>query len=347
MKIYLVGGAVRDELLGIPVKDRDFVVTGSTINEMLDKGYAQVGKGFPVFLHPQTKEEYALARKERKIALGHDGFAFEFTPQTTLEEDLERRDLTINAIAKSNSGELIDPYHGEDDLAQKKLRHVSEAFKEDPLRVLRVCRFKAKLPEFTIAQETFELMQGMIHSNDFAALSKHRLWQELLKSLDYEKPELFFEVLHELGYFPRSLRAKISTHNHQHPDPIVKFACLFKDSALLTWIQDVFHPPKDFVFLAKVIQQHTSLIQGNYNGEAILSCLKGLKAFSNEKWLPIFAKCAAIQGNDALGDILNRAIKAAKNISARSPQIKATGPELGAAIEQARIESINQLLASL
>ena len=151
MKIYCVGGAVRDELLGRPVSDRDWVVVGATPEEMLERGFLPVGKDFPVFLHPQTKEEYALARTERKTGRGYHGFAFHASPEVTLEEDLARRDLTINAMARDETGRLIDPYGGLEDLRRKVLRHVSPAFAEDPVRILRVARFSARLPDFTLA----------------------------------------------------------------------------------------------------------------------------------------------------------------------------------------------------
>ena len=177
MKIYLVGGAVRDQLLGFPIKERDWVVVGATIQEMLSQGYRQVGKEFPVFLHPKTNEEYALARLERKVRLGYKGFSFDASPTVTLEEDLERRDLTINAMAQTTSGELIDPYGGKKDLDQKILRHVSAAFSEDPVRILRVGRFLARYYYlgFSVAEETTALMTSMTKAGEVDALVAERV----------------------------------------------------------------------------------------------------------------------------------------------------------------------------
>lgn len=195
MKIYLVGGAVRDELLNIPVKERDWVVVGATQNEMLLKNYKQVGKDFPVFLHPKTKEEYALARKERKIGKGYHGFEFDTDASVTLEQDLMRRDLTINAIAQSESGELIDPYHGIEDLNQRILRHISPAFSEDPVRILRVARFAARFSDFMVADETNSLMKKMVEAGEVNALVAERVWKEFEKAMSEVAPWRFLEVL--------------------------------------------------------------------------------------------------------------------------------------------------------
>jgi len=205
MQIYKVGGCVRDELLGLPVKDRDWVVVGATPEEMLTAGYKPVGKDFPVFLHPQTHEEYALARTERKTAPGYTGFAFHASPGVSLEDDLKRRDLTINAMAETETGELIDPYHGRDDLEQRLLRHVSPAFMEDPVRILRVARFAARLAEFNfhVAEETLELMRGMVANGEVDALVPERVWQETVRALGEATPTRFFEVLRDCGALAR------------------------------------------------------------------------------------------------------------------------------------------------
>jgi tRNA nucleotidyltransferase (CCA-adding enzyme) len=194
---YLVGGAVRDQLLGLPIKDRDWVVIGSTPEHMQELGYRAVGKDFPVFLHPVTREEYALARTERKTAAGHGGFEFNTAPDITLEEDLIRRDLTINAIARTTDGEIIDPYHGVTDLENRILRHVSEAFAEDPLRVLRVARFCAQLTPygFTLAPETIELMRQIGLSGELNALTPERVFAELERALGTPAPQQFFTAL--------------------------------------------------------------------------------------------------------------------------------------------------------
>lgn len=201
MQIYLVGGAVRDQLLQLPVYDRDWVVVGSSPQAMLAAGFQAVGKDFPVFLHPKTKEEHALARTERKTGVGYTGFACHYAPDVTLEEDLLRRDLTINAMAQDESGQVIDPYGGQRDLAAKVLRHVSPAFVEDPLRVLRVARFAAKLAHlgFTVAEETMQLMADIAQSGELGHLTAERVWQEWHKSLSTHHPEVFLQVLRDCG----------------------------------------------------------------------------------------------------------------------------------------------------
>lgn len=201
MQIYLVGGAVRDRILGRDVYDRDWVVVGAAPDEMLAEGYQQVGKDFPVFLHPQTKEEYALARTERKSGKGYHGFDVFSDPSVTLEEDLIRRDLTINAMAEDDKGNVIDPFHGQADIEARVLRHVSDAFSEDPLRVLRVARFATKLHSFgfQVADETLELMAKMTQSGELSYLTPERVWQEVVKVLACDKPSVFFEVLDQVG----------------------------------------------------------------------------------------------------------------------------------------------------
>jgi tRNA nucleotidyltransferase (CCA-adding enzyme) len=203
MKIYAVGGAIRDTLMGLPVHDIDYVVVGSSVEEMLAQGYRPVGKDFPVFLHPATQAEYALARTERKTGKGYKGFLFYADPTVTLEQDLERRDLTINAMAQEVGsdgkwvGPILDPYNGQDDLASKIFRHVSDAFAEDPLRLLRIARFAARFPEFTVAPETMDALQAIVRSNELSALSAERIWQELARGFTASKPMRMFQVLLE------------------------------------------------------------------------------------------------------------------------------------------------------
>ncbi|MCH8931259.1 MAG: multifunctional CCA tRNA nucleotidyl transferase/2'3'-cyclic phosphodiesterase/2'nucleotidase/phosphatase, partial [Proteobacteria bacterium] len=201
MEIYLVGGAVRDRCLGLPVREKDWVVTEATPEEMLRLGYRQVGREFPVFIHPETGEEYALARTERKTAPGYKGFKVHASPEVTLVQDLQRRDLTINAMAVDSAGKLIDPCGGREDLEKKKLRHVSAAFKEDPVRLLRVARFAARFADagFTIAEETMELMRGMVADGEADALVAERIWQETHTALQEPRPQVFFQVLRDCG----------------------------------------------------------------------------------------------------------------------------------------------------
>ena len=211
MNIYAVGGAIRDELLGVPVQDRDYVVVGATPEQMVSQGYRPVGKDFPVFLHPQTHEEYALARTERKTAAGYHGFQFFYAPDVTLEEDLARRDLTINAMAREVrpdgvlTGPVIDPFNGQADLQARVFRHVSDAFLEDPVRILRVARFAARFTDFTVAPETMALMRKMVEAGEVDALVAERVWQEVSRGLMERRPSRMFEVLRECGALARIL----------------------------------------------------------------------------------------------------------------------------------------------
>jgi tRNA nucleotidyltransferase (CCA-adding enzyme) len=256
MQIYKVGGAVRDRLLGKTVADTDWVVVGATTDEMLSQGFRPVGADFPVFLHPKTGEEYALARTERKSAPGYGGFIFHADPEVSLEEDLIRRDLTINAIAEDAQGRLTDPYHGQEDLKSRILRHVSPAFAEDPLRVLRVARFAARYAEdgFTIAPETMTLMQQLSESGELEALTPERSWKEISRALMENQPQVFIQVLRECGALkvlfpevdalfgvpqPAAHHPEIDTGQHVlsvleqaaiHHQPLsVRWACLLHD----------------------------------------------------------------------------------------------------------------------
>lgn len=256
MKVYLVGGAVRDELLGRRVNEWDYVVVGATPEDLLSKGFHQVGRDFPVFLHPQTKREYALARTERKTAPGYRGFVVHADPDVTLEEDLRRRDLTINALARDEQGTLIDFYGGRSDLEDRLLRHISAAFAEDPVRILRVARFAARYADlgFRVAQETIALMRIMVEEGEVDALVSERVWQELVKALREPKPSRFFEVLRDCGALsrlfpevdhlfgvpqPEKWHPEIDTGIHTmmvldmavrlSPDPEVAFAALTHD----------------------------------------------------------------------------------------------------------------------
>ena len=245
MRVFLVGGAVRDQLLRLEIKDRDFVVLNSTPETMLKKGYTQVGKDFPVFLHPTTREEYALARTERKQGIGYAGFSCYAGQDVTLEEDLARRDLTINAIAQADDGQLIDPYHGQQDLKDKVLRHISPAFSEDPLRVLRVARFAARFAHFgfKVAAETMQLMTRLSNSGELQSLSAERIWIETEKALTTDNPQTYFQVLrdcHALAVlFPEIDRLfGIPAPKRWHPEidtgihtlMVLQQACLLSDS---------------------------------------------------------------------------------------------------------------------
>ncbi len=254
MKSYQVGGSVRDQLLGLPVQDRDWVVVGATPADMEAHGFKLVGADFPVFLHPETHEEYALARTERKTAPGYKGFIVHAAPDVTLEEDLKRRDLTVNAMALDEKGVLIDPFHGAEDLKNKLLRHVSPAFAEDPVRILRVARFAARFLSFRVADETNALMRNMIENGEVDALVPERVWAELERALGEKRPARFFEVLRECGALeklfpelerlygvpqPEKYHPEIDTGVHTmmvldqaariSPDTCVRFAALLHD----------------------------------------------------------------------------------------------------------------------
>ena len=220
MKVYAVGGAIRDTLMGLPVNDVDYVVVGSSVDEMLAQGFRPVGKDFPVFLHPETQAEYALARTERKTGTGYKSFHFYADPTVSLEEDLQRRDLTINAMAQEVGpdgkwfGPIIDPYNGQADLAAKVFRHVSDAFAEDPLRLLRIARFAARFPEFSVADETLFALKAIVQSGELSALSAERVWQELARGLVASKPMHMFQVLLNTGaaqvLLPSNLTANLA-----------------------------------------------------------------------------------------------------------------------------------------
>ncbi|QJE03228.1 multifunctional CCA tRNA nucleotidyl transferase/2'3'-cyclic phosphodiesterase/2'nucleotidase/phosphatase [Massilia forsythiae] len=219
MRSYIVGGAVRDDLLGLPVKDRDWVVVGATPEQMVAQGFRPVGKDFPVFLHPHTQEEYALARTERKTAPGYHGFVFHTAPEVTLEDDLVRRDLTINAMARAEDGGIVDPYGGLRDLQDKVFRHVSEAFAEDPVRILRLARFAARFAEFTVAAPTMALMRAMVEAGEVDALVPERVWQELARGLMERTPSRMLAVLRDCGALARilpELDASSDAPRHAH-----------------------------------------------------------------------------------------------------------------------------------
>jgi tRNA nucleotidyltransferase (CCA-adding enzyme) len=258
-QIYLVGGAIRDKILGLNHKEADYVVVGATPEAMTQAGFIPVGKDFPVFLHPQTHEEYALARTERKTARGHQGFNFYTAPNITLEEDLKRRDLTINAIAEDAQGQQIDPYHGQQDLQQKILRHVSAAFAEDPLRIFRVARFRAYLGrfDFSIAPKTLKLMTAMVKDGAIDELSDERIWQEFDKALKTTHPELFLLTLKEVDalkyILPKLSEQGLNALMHakkEVDDQIISFAALTFEGPYLKKC------PNDFADLANLVRTH-------------------------------------------------------------------------------------------
>ena len=273
MQIYKVGGCIRDKLLGLPVSDNDFVVVGSSPEEMSELGFKAVGSDFPVFLHPETHEEYALARSERKIAIGYRGFSFNASPEISLEEDLARRDITINAIAEDETtGELIDPFGGQIDLQKKVIRHVSNAFVEDPLRVLRVARFSAKL-NFKVAEDTLYLMLQIVKSGELKSLSAERIWLEISKALMTKYSANFFKILHAVGALEQVLPEFMPVV--ENPDSMLLYQ---KISAKM--FADNYSIEKRFAIMCY-------FISGNYTQSEIRSFLEKVSVSNRSKRLAL------------------------------------------------------------
>jgi tRNA nucleotidyltransferase (CCA-adding enzyme) len=277
VKAYVVGGAVRDELLGLPVRDRDHVVVGATPQEMVRLGYKPVGKDFPVFLHPATHEEHALARTERKSGPGYKGFTVHAAPEVTLEDDLRRRDLTINAIAKAEDGTLIDPFGGRKDLERRVLRHVSEAFAEDPVRILRVARFAARFA-FDVAPETLLLMKKMVASGEADALVPERVWQEFAKGLGEPHAPRMFEVLKETGLLFPEIKDWPERFSGSLP---VRFAHLMwpLGESEVSALCDRLRAPNEVRDLALVAVRNRNALGSAASPEALLGLLKATDAF--------------------------------------------------------------------
>lgn len=312
MKIYLVGGAVRDKLLGIPHQEKDWVVVGATVEDMLNQGYRQVGKEFPVFLHPKTNEEYALARMERKVKPGYKGFTFDTSPNVTLEDDLIRRDLTINAMAETPDGQLIDPYHGKEDLKARILRHVSPAFAEDPVRILRVARFIARYAHlgFKIAPETIQLMQKMVLAGEVDALVPERVWKELERAFAEKNPEQFFASLDACKalavLFPQLNMAgdgiKALNQATQLTDsPLIRFSALFHDlpdpKMDLSDLHRRYRIPNAYRELANLTAMHyqTAMQTRNLSADELLDLLQKLDIFRRkERFEDFLMACQAI-----------------------------------------------------
>ena len=380
MEIFLVGGAVRDKLLGLPVQERDWVVVGATPQEMLALGYRQVGKDFPVFLHPETKEEYALARTERKVAPGYKGFEFHTDPGVTLEEDLLRRDLTINAMAENANGDIVDPYGGQEDLAAGRLRHVSPAFAEDPVRILRVARLAARFAKwgFSVAHKTNALMRNMVTDGEVDYLVPERVWAEVAKALVADAPERFFSVLHgcqalgvlfpeiereyaaqPVGHAPRDLPTALSRlqHSARHSDdPQVRFATLMVSlGANLEMAQRLsqaenlcerFRIPNDFTRLALLAIQLADR-SARRDADTVLDMMQAAGACRNQtRWaqlLAVYRFCDLI--DQTYADTLDEARRAACQISAASLEgAGLDGPALGRAIAARRRQVIETVL---
>jgi len=358
MEIYLVGGAVRDELLGLPVKEKDYVVVGATIDDMLKLGYRQVGKDFPVFLHPKTKEEYALARMERKVGRGYTGFDFDASPSVTLEEDLLRRDLTINAIARNETtAKLIDPFHGQDDIQKKVLRHVSPAFVEDPVRILRVARFAARFASlsFQVAPETMQLMQEMVKSGEVDALVPERVWKECERALQEKQPTVFFQVLadsHALpSLFPEIKLDYLKTLSHAakiSADPEIRFAALMSqlNASELTSLCNRNRIPSAFKELAELtIKLRADYIRAtDMDAEALLGFLQAADMFRRkERFVKLLMVCDAVTGNAVSAMLLAEVSQKIDEITYHDlPSM--SGPEIGQQRNLQRLDVIKTFL---
>jgi tRNA nucleotidyltransferase (CCA-adding enzyme) len=353
MKIYLVGGAVRDQLLDLPVKEKDWVVTGASVQDMLNRGFRQVGKDFPVFLHPETQEEYALARVERKIGRGYTGFEFDTSPAVTLEEDLLRRDLTINAIAKTPTGEIIDPYHGEEDLQKKILRHVSPAFAEDPVRILRVGRFAARFG-FSVAPETITLMKQMVKSGEVDALVAERVWKELERALIEKYPVKFFECLDVCGalniLFPAIQLDNpgiqcLAKKPFIAPLSLIRFAILLhalSEDEIRSFC-DRYRIPSDHRDLALLVSRYLPQYEKAkiLSAEELLDLLYQLDAFRRparfNDFLQVCDACSFESRSRWLYDVFQIAVNTPQTISS---ELK--GKEIAERIKQLRLNAIKQ-----
>lgn len=350
MDVYLVGGAVRDELLGRRVSERDWVVVGATADEMLAAGYRQVGRDFPVFLHPETSDEYALARTERKTGPGHQGFEVHADPSVTLEEDLIRRDLTINAMARSGSGELIDPFGGQADLEARLLRHVSGAFAEDPLRVFRVARFAAVLPEFSVADETRSLMAQMAADGVLAELSAERVWGELAKALAGSAPVRFVEVLRDVSALEPWLPEFASA------DPCMPIPPMSPAQAFATYVSALdpeaivamtvrLKAPKACARLAGWVARHRPQWSDWRRADAgdLVRALEAVHAFRPDSDLEEALTVCAVLGGAALPALKQAVAQVRTSVQVES--LRAAGLEgaaLGQALTDARRERLEQ-----
>jgi tRNA nucleotidyltransferase (CCA-adding enzyme) len=345
VKVYLVGGAVRDELLGLPVKERDYVVVGATPEEMERLGFKPVGKDFPVFLHPETHEEYALARTERKSGRGYKGFQVHASPEVTLEEDLKRRDLTVNAMAKAEDGALIDPFGGRKDLDAKVLRHVSEAFAEDPVRILRVARFAARFG-FKVHEGTMKLMQDMVSSGEADFLVPERVWQEFSRGLGERHPELMFQVLQRSG-----LSRKLLPELKGIPATLSRAPSLPVRFALLTWgltevevstLCERLRAPNEVRELALTVHRVKDKLK-SASPQALLELLKRADAFRRPERFAELLEAARLAEPGLDTGRIERALKAAAGVDAGAVAAKASTPaQIPQLIDEARIKAIGR-----
>ena len=355
LQAYVVGGAVRDALLGLPHGDRDWVVIGATPEEMVKRGFIPVGGDFPVFLHPKTKEEYALARTERKSGHGYKGFTFYTGVDVTLEEDLRRRDLTVNAIAQAESGALIDPLNGQTDLQARVFRHVGEAFKEDPVRILRLARFAARFVDFTVASETMTLCRAMVQDGEVDALVPERVWQELSRGLMCRQPSRMVQVLDEAGVLPRALPQWRSSGRvlTAVDSPLAQTLALDARYALFCLstedrasLSRQLRAPGDCADMARLLPVVLEACQAQQNAESVLSLFEVCDALRKPDRLRALLRTAAVvavvnaeQWEQRLQCVLGvDAGQAAKQVSHPA--------EIKAAVRQARLSALISTLPS-
>ena len=376
MKIYAVGGAIRDTLMGLPLHDIDYVVVGSSVDEMIAKGFRPVGKDFPVFLHPETQAEYALARTERKTGKGYKGFNFYADPSVTLEQDLERRDLTINAMAQEvgadgkQFGPIIDPYNGQEDLAAKVFRHVSDAFAEDPLRLLRIARFAARFPEFSVAPETLSALKAIVQSGELNDLSAERIWQELARGLVASKPMRLFQVLLDAGAARTILGPSLTTQLSEESfrEELIAYFSLAGNSieercaiALMnlpaneirSWAECV-RMPIDVRDFSEIFSDLRVLI--NKYPNASYQAVDVLNWFNRaDVWRKPDRAQALLNLADKLGMPVSpltnamrttQAINTAEIIAGVAAEDRSNGERIGSAFESARLSAITMALAS-
>jgi tRNA nucleotidyltransferase (CCA-adding enzyme) len=342
VKIYLVGGAVRDELLGLPAKERDYVVVGATPEEMARQAFKPVGKDFPVFLHPKTHEEYALARTERKSGRGYKGFTVYASPEVTLEEDLKRRDLTINAMAKAEDGTLIDPFGGRKDLEARILRHVSEAFAEDPVRILRLARFAARFG-FRVADETMKLMKDMVVSGEADYLVPERVWQEFARGLAEPHPELMFEVLQRAGFLQKAFPEIKAWPRRLSGSLPVRFA-------VLTWpleekevqaLCERLRAPNEVRELALAACRNREGLKSS-SPESLLGVLKGADALRRPERFAELLEAARLAEPGIDTARIERERAAAAAVDAGAIAGSGRGADIGRLIDQARLKAIRE-----
>jgi tRNA nucleotidyltransferase (CCA-adding enzyme) len=343
VKVYLVGGAVRDELLGVPLQERDYVVVGSTPEEMVRLGFKPVGKDFPVFLHPKTHAEYALARTERKSGRGYKGFTVYASPEVTLEEDLRRRDLTINAMARSEDGKLIDPFGGKKDLEAGVLRHVSEAFAEDPVRILRVARFAARFG-FSVHPSTLKLMEQMVQAGEADFLVPERVWQEFSRGLGERRPELMFEVLQRAGLLAKAfpeLKAWPPRFSGSVPVRFAVLAWPLAENEVQALSERLRAPSEVRDLAVATVRSREGLKKST--PEVLLGVLKGADAFRRPERFAELLEAARLAEPGIDTARVERARAAAAAVDAGAIAASAQGADIGRLVDEARLKAIRAL----